>query len=208
MPDAVDDGPPFGWGRTGNVIELPQPEETKLASLFSAAAGPAQSGELEGETEAIEDFRRVSAPWSTPRRRIWRQPAIVVVAGTLGVVASSTGLAAAAGARNPAARVVAGLVHQLGFASSDVPAADPSKTLTTGNSAAGSNGLHGGSGSVASGRVRSTHCAPHRSLVGLSSSGHAPGTANGVCAPSTGVDGAQATTHHSLVAQGESPKSV
>ncbi len=205
MPEAnLFGGPDADRTTPGNVIELPQPEETKLASLFSAAAGPAQFRELKHEADAIEDFRRVSASWSNPRRRIWRQPAIVVVAGTLGLVASSTGLAAAAGARNPATQVVTSLVHTLGLASSGDHPADTQHTSTAGNSATGATGSDGRSGSVASGRLHSNRCESHTGVVVGSFGSQAVDSTGGACATSSTAGGVQTTTHRSPVARGNS----
>ncbi len=89
----------------GAVIELPPVASAGLVALLEAAAAPAQDHELSWEHGARTLFRSEVARWPRIRHRRGRR-AVVAATVAVGVLAGSTGLAAATGFPAPAARIV------------------------------------------------------------------------------------------------------
>lgn len=101
-------GSNFDDDRLENDVHLPNYVSGRLAELLDAAAAPAQAQELIDEQEqAIRlAFKGASERWERRSRGQRRNVALIAVGTAVSLLATSTGLAAAAGTPNPAVSIV------------------------------------------------------------------------------------------------------
>ncbi len=138
-----------------NVVAFPTLMSGGLADLMASASAPGTPHELRHEMTARADFRSQATSRMQPRRLRWRKPLGIAVATGACLITTTTGLAAATGFPQSAARIVDPILNHVDINVTPQTVAPP-QVVPGGNKAVTQGSSSKGTADVSRSRSRNT----------------------------------------------------